>query len=125
MKAVAAYYARLGNLHSTKLHEANHRASQKILEATNADRKDANCLDLHLLHVPEAISAIQEFLSERRRVLNAHGMKKMQLSFITGRGAHSAGGQARLKPAVKEFLQKSGYKFYEANSGKLTVILQG
>lgn len=124
MKAVAAYYARLGNLHSNKLHEANHRASQKILEATNADKKDANSLDLHLLHVPEAISATQEFLSERRRVLIARGMKKMQLSLITGRGAHSAGGQAKLKPAIKEFLQKSGYIFYEANSGKFTVILQ-
>nr|XP_053629872.1 uncharacterized protein LOC128686800 isoform X1 [Cherax quadricarinatus] len=124
MKAVAAYYARLGNLHSTKLGEANQRASKKILEATNANRTDANCLDLHLLHVPEALSAAQAFLKERQRVLTARGIKQMQVSLITGRGAHSVGGQARLKPAIKEFLQKSKFLFHEANSGMFTVTLQ-
>ncbi|KAG7156918.1 NEDD4-binding protein 2-like 1-like [Homarus americanus] len=124
MKAVAAYYARIGNLHSTKLIEANQRASKKILEATNANRKDANSLDLHLLHVPEAVSATQAFLSERQRVLASRGIGQMQVSLITGRGAHSVGGQARLKPAIKEFLQKSGYLFHEVNRGMFLVTLQ-
>lgn len=124
MKAAAAYYARIGNLHSSKLIEANQRASQKILEATNANRKDANCLDLHLLHVPEALSAAQAFLAERQRVLTARGIRQMQVSLITGRGAHSIGGQAKLKPAIKEFLQKSNFLFHEANSGMFTVTLK-
>lgn len=124
MKAAAAYYAHVGNLHSEKLREANQRASQKILEAKNAHRKDANCLDLHLLHVPEARSATQAFLNERQRVLIARGIRQMEVSLITGRGAHSAGGQAILKPSIKEHLQKNGYSVYEANSGMLKVILK-
>ncbi|MPC08194.1 NEDD4-binding protein 2-like 1 [Portunus trituberculatus] len=124
MKAAAAYYAHIGNLHSVKLREANQRASEKILEAQNAHRKDANCLDLHLLHVPEAISATQAFLLERQRVLIARGIKQMEVSLITGRGAHSAGGQAVLKPSIKEHLKKHGYTFYEANSGMLRVVLR-
>lgn len=124
MKTAAAYYAHIGNLHSVKLREANQRASEKILEAQNAHRKDANCLDLHLLHVPEAISATQAFLHERQRVLIARGIRQMEVSLITGRGAHSAGGQAILKPSIKEHLQKHGYSFYEANSGMLRVVLR-
>lgn len=124
MKTAAAYYAHIGNLHSEKLREANQRASEKILEAQNAHRKDANCLDLHLLHVPEAISATQAFLHERQRVLIARGIRQMEVSLITGRGAHSAGGQAVLKPSIKEHLQKHGYSFYEANSGMLRVVLR-
>lgn len=125
MKAVAAYYARIGNEHSIKLCEANQRASKKILETTNAHIKDANCLDLHHLHVTEALSAAQAFLNERKRVLTARGLHGMQVSLITGRGAHSFGGQARLKPTIKEFLRKSGYIFHEANRGMFTVTLQG
>lgn len=124
MKAAASYYAHIGNLHSEKLREANQRASQKILEAKNANRKDANCLDLHLLHVPEALSATQAFLNERQRVLVARGIKQMEVSLITGRGVHSAGGQAILKPAIKEHLQKNGYSVCEVNSGMLKVILR-
>lgn len=125
MKAVAAYYARIGNEHSIKLSEANHRASKKILEATNANVKDANCLDLHHLHVTEALSAAQAFLIERRRVITARGLKRLKVSLITGRGVHSLGGQARLKPTIKEFLRKSGYIFHESNRGMFTVTLQG
>lgn len=123
MKAVAAYYASIGKLHSEKLNEANHRASMKILEAVNST-KDANVLDLHLLHVPEALSATQAFLSEREQVLTARGIRQMKVSLITGRGAHSIGGQAKLKPAIKDFLKKLGYSYHEANSGMFIVTLK-
>lgn len=125
MKAVAAYYARIGNLHTTKLIEANKRASKKILEAVNAKKKDANTLDLHLLHVSEALSATQAFLKERERVLTTmRGVNQMQVFLITGRGNHSIGGQARLKPAIKDFLRGNGYLFHEANSGMFVVTLR-
>lgn len=125
MKAVAAYYARIGNLHTTKLIEANNRASKKILEAVNAKKKDANTLDLHLLHVNEALGATQAFLKERERVLTTmRGVNQMQVFLITGRGNHSIGGQARLKPAIKDFLRGNGYLFHEANSGMFVVTLR-
>lgn len=125
MKAVAAYYARIGNLHTTKLIEANKRASKKILEAVNAKKKDANTLDLHLLHVSEALGATQAFLKERERVLTTmRGVNQMQVFLITGRGNHSIGGQARLKPAIKDFLRGNGYLFHEANSGMFVVTLR-
>ncbi|XP_076064727.1 NEDD4-binding protein 2 [Oratosquilla oratoria] len=123
MKAVAAYYAQIGNLHATRLREANKRASEKILEAVNSSR-DGNTLDLHYLHVTEAVSVTQAFLSERQRLLRARNLNIMHVSLITGRGANSEGGVARIKPAVKEFLQKNGYSHIDGNSGMVVVTLK-
>ncbi|XP_066945759.1 NEDD4-binding protein 2-like [Macrobrachium rosenbergii] len=125
MKNVAAYYAALGKLHAEKLNEANKRASFKILEAVNSkNKKDANVLDLHLLHVPEALNATKAFLLEREQLLMARNINQLQVSLITGRGAHSVGGQAKLKPAIRDYLQKKGYTFHEGNSGMFVVTIQ-
>ncbi|KAK7081973.1 hypothetical protein SK128_023028 [Halocaridina rubra] len=122
LKSAASYYASIGKLHWEKFKDANERASLKILEAVNA-KKDANVLDLHLLHVSEALTAAQAFLAEREQVVAARGIQQMQVSLITGHGAHSEGGQARLKPAVKSFLTNKGYKFHEGNIGMFVVTL--
>ncbi|XP_064097924.1 LOW QUALITY PROTEIN: uncharacterized protein LOC135209176 [Macrobrachium nipponense] len=125
MKNVAAYYAALGKLHAEKLNEANKRASYKILEAVNSkNKKDANVLDLHLLHVPEALNATKAFLLEREQLLMARNINQLQVSLITGRGAHSVGGQAKLKPAIRDYLQQKGYTFHEGNSGMFVVTIQ-
>ncbi|XP_068216199.1 NEDD4-binding protein 2-like [Palaemon carinicauda] len=126
MKNVAAYYAALGKLHAERLNEANKRASFKIIEAVNSknQKKDANVLDLHLLHVPEALSATKAFLLEREQLLITRNINQLQVSLITGRGAHSAGGQAKLKPAIRDYLLKKGFTFHEGNSGMFVVTLQ-
>ncbi|KAB7495790.1 NEDD4-binding protein 2-like 1 [Armadillidium nasatum] len=112
MKSVASYYAQIGNLHMQKFKEANERASKKILSAFNSKR-GPNSLDLHLLHVDEALREAQRFLKERKNVLTHMNLKEMSVSIITGKGNHSLKGEARLKPAIKTFLSIEGYRFTE------------
>ena len=123
MKEVASYYAAIGNIHAVKMAEAHNRASVKILEHKNA-HKDPNRLDLHYLHISEALKAAKLFLTERQQLLVAKKVACVKVTIITGRGNHSHGGQARLKPAIKEFLQSKGFSFHEENSGAFVVTLK-
>ena len=124
MKNVAGYYAKLATIHATKMQEANERASRRILDYKN-NPMNANQIDLHFLHVNEAIQATKEFLSERQKVLVARGFPQTKVSIITGRGAHSHRGHARLKPAIENLLQTSGYKYSKPTSGSFEVVLKG
>ena len=40
---------------------------------------------------------------------------------VTGAGRHSAGGQARLAPAVRRFLDAAGLHYVEENAGVIVV----
>lgn len=42
--------------------------------------------------------------------LSARGDKRKNLFIITGRGSHSRGGVARIRPAVIRWLKQKGYK---------------
>ncbi|KAG7263865.1 hypothetical protein CRUP_001197 [Coryphaenoides rupestris] len=91
-KDVASFYAQQGHLHGQKMREANHRAAVQIFERVNASLLPMNVLDLHGLHVDEALQHLE------------------QLSVITGRGNHSQGGVARIRPAVIEYLTNKHYR---------------
>lgn len=56
-----------GHLHSQKLKEANMRASEQILEARHIDLETKMTLDLHGLHVDEAIAALDRILPEKEK----------------------------------------------------------
>lgn len=66
-------------------------------------------MDLHGLHVAEAI----EFLTEMLPQLADEGLQTIRI--VTGSGHHSAGssGKARLRPAVERFLNSEGYHYSE------------
>lgn len=111
---LAQYYARQGHMHTQKIKEANARAAALILSQTN-ESTDENTIDLHGLHVTEAIEAVQNMISEKT------GCK--EIFVITGRGNNSRGGKARIKPAILEYLKKNNYRYTEPHPGLVKVFL--
>ncbi|XP_031573521.1 NEDD4-binding protein 2-like isoform X2 [Actinia tenebrosa] len=115
---LAQFYASQGHMHTEEIRQANRRAAARILEHKNSNG-DQNSLDLHGLHVDEALMALEEKLifsdwpKDRPRYL----------SVITGRGIHSKQGKAKIKPAVLEYLQRNNYRFEELQPGLLRVFI--
>uniref|UniRef100_A0A670JBY5 NEDD4 binding protein 2 n=1 Tax=Podarcis muralis TaxID=64176 RepID=A0A670JBY5_PODMU len=108
MKSVAAFYVQRGRLHEEKMKEANRDAAMQIFEKVNALKLPENLLDLHGLHVDEALAHLGRVLQEKTEECNLAGGKPY-LYVITGKGNHSQGGVARIKPAVMKYL--TSHKF--------------
>ncbi|XP_061101924.1 NEDD4-binding protein 2 isoform X2 [Conger conger] len=122
MKDVASFYAQQGHLHGQKMREANNRAAMLIFERVNATLLPENILDLHGLHVDEALFHLQRVLEEKTVEWQQGGCRP-QLSVITGRGNHSQGGVARIRPAVIDYLTTRKYTFTEPKCGLVLVTL--
>uniref|UniRef100_A0A8C6YGI0 NEDD4 binding protein 2 n=1 Tax=Naja naja TaxID=35670 RepID=A0A8C6YGI0_NAJNA len=108
MKPVAAFYVQQGQLHEQKMKEANQDAAQQIFQKVNAAKLPINLLDLHGLHVDEALAHLSRVLQEKTKEHSLAGGIPY-LYVITGRGNHSQGGVARIKPAVMKYL--TSHKF--------------
>uniref|UniRef100_A0A8C5SMA0 NEDD4 binding protein 2 n=1 Tax=Laticauda laticaudata TaxID=8630 RepID=A0A8C5SMA0_LATLA len=67
MKPVAAFYVQQGQLHEQKMKEANQDAAQQIFEKVNAAKLPINFLDLHGLHVDEALAHLSRVLQEKTK----------------------------------------------------------
>ncbi|XP_076992776.1 NEDD4-binding protein 2 isoform X2 [Tamandua tetradactyla] len=122
-KNVATFYAQQGSLHEQKMKEANHLAAVEIFEKVNASLLPQNVLDLHGLHVDEAIGHLMTVLQQKAEEFKQCGGKPY-LSVITGRGNHSQGGIARIKPAVIKYLTSHSFRFSEIKPGCLKVMLK-
>ncbi|XP_068924232.1 NEDD4-binding protein 2 isoform X2 [Petaurus breviceps papuanus] len=122
-KNVATFYAQQGSLHEEKMREANHLAAVEIFEKVNASLLPQNVLDLHGLHVDEAINHLITVLQQKTEEHKQNGGKPY-LSVITGRGNHSQGGVARIKPAVIKYLTSHNFRFSEIKPGCLKVLLK-
>ncbi|KAI5067271.1 hypothetical protein GOP47_0017799 [Adiantum capillus-veneris] len=131
-------------IEAEKLHA---EAAKEILEARNGETpKDLWCLDLHGLHVNEAVVALQHRLQEietgmsnpryvedgplsqrTREKLNMFQgsalkspLLNKELKVITGVGNHSRGGGS-LPMAIQNFLIQNRYKFEESRPGVVAV----
>nr|XP_056711819.1 NEDD4-binding protein 2 [Euleptes europaea] len=123
MKPVAAFYVQRGRLHEQKMKEANHDAAVQIFETVNASLLPENLLDLHGLHVDEALDHLSRVLLEKTEECSQAGGKPY-LYVITGKGNHSQGGVARIKPAVIKYLGSHKFRFTEIKPGCLKVMLK-
>ncbi|KAG9467880.1 hypothetical protein GDO78_014105 [Eleutherodactylus coqui] len=123
MKQVAAYYAQQGYLYGQKMKEENQRAAVQIFERANEYLLPENILDLHGLHVDEAMKHLRKVLQEKTDEFKQNGGKP-HLLVITGRGNHSQGGVPRIKPAVMDFLTNHDYRFQEKTPGVLRINLK-
>ncbi|KAM9286716.1 NEDD4-binding protein 2 isoform 1-T2 [Cariama cristata] len=122
MKPVAAFYAHQGRLHEQKMKEANHAAAVQIFEKVNTSLLPMNVLDLHGLHVDEAVNQLSSVLQEKSEEYQQTGGKPY-LCVITGRGSHSQGGVARIRPAAIRYLTSHNFRFTEIKPGCLKVML--
>ncbi|NXD80656.1 N4BP2 protein, partial [Halcyon senegalensis] len=109
MKSVAAFYAHQGRLHEQKMKEANHAAAVQIFETVNTALLPMNVLDLHGLHVDEAVNHMSRVLQEKSEEYQQTGGKPY-LCVITGRGSHSQGGVARIRPAAIRYLTSHNFR---------------
>ncbi|NXK87787.1 N4BP2 protein, partial [Formicarius rufipectus] len=109
MKPVAAFYAHQGRLHEQKMKEANHAAAVQIFERVNTSLLPMNVLDLHGLHVDEAVNQLSRVLQEKSEEHQQTGGKPY-LTVITGRGNHSQGGVARIRPAAIRYLTTHNFR---------------
>ncbi|NXL87405.1 N4BP2 protein, partial [Alectura lathami] len=122
MKPAAAFYAHQGRLHEQKMKEANQAAAAQIFERVNTSLLPLNVLDLHGLHVDEAVNQLSRVLQEKSEEYQQSGGKPY-LCVITGRGSHSQGGVARIKPAAIRYLTSHNFRFTEIKPGCLKVML--
>ncbi|KAI0356237.1 DUF1771-domain-containing protein [Trametes cingulata] len=109
-----------GKAAQQEMERLNEQAAEWIFKANNTDSQPGE-VDLHGLYVKEAIRYTDQSIQEAR----ARGDSKLRL--IVGKGLHSAGGVAKLKPAIEELMQKHGLvaELDEHNSGVLIVNLDG
>lgn len=56
-----------GHLHGQRMHEANHRAAVQIFERVNSSLLPSNILDLHGLHVNEALEHLAQVLLDKTK----------------------------------------------------------
>jgi NEDD4-binding protein 2 len=77
----------------------------------------SHTLDLHGQHVDEALEVVKAALEQSSQ------LQRPYMTIITGRGAHSRRGVARLTPAVMQFLQANHFRYSETQPGILRVNL--
>lgn len=54
-----------GHLHGKRMHDANHRAAVQIFQRVNSSLLPKNILDLHGLHVDEALEHLAQVLEDK------------------------------------------------------------
>ncbi|KAJ7497206.1 cytoplasmic protein [Mycena latifolia] len=88
-----------GKEHQRKMNSLNKEASNWIYIENNKDSKPGE-IDLHGLYVKEAIEHTDQALQEAKQRGDS------ELHLIVGKGLHSPGGAAKIKPAIEELMQK-------------------
>eukprot|EP01112_Ceratiomyxa_fruticulosa_P005650 TRINITY_DN163_c0_g1_i1.p1 TRINITY_DN163_c0_g1~~TRINITY_DN163_c0_g1_i1.p1 ORF type:complete len:772 (+),score=219.57 TRINITY_DN163_c0_g1_i1:206-2521(+) len=95
-------------------------AVRQLFYDNNNLREGILTIDLHGFLAQEAIEVIE-------KVIELHRMDPRtvtHLNVITGRGLHSRGGVAKIKPAVQKYFEQKEIRFTETNPGSTLVKLK-
>ncbi|XP_073843125.1 uncharacterized protein [Musca autumnalis] len=115
------YYSQIANLHKQKIDMYNHRAANCIMNVHKYTQNNPDHLDLHYLHLLEAMGCLDLFLDRHITSLRLASRNYKYVFIITGRGKHSAGGVSVIKSKVKARLEERCLKWSEVNPGLLKV----
>ncbi|KAG8711453.1 hypothetical protein FRC09_020586 [Ceratobasidium sp. 395] len=109
-----------GKRHKAEMERLNKEASDWIFQQVNMDSASDE-LDLHGLYVKEAIARTES------AVQAAQSRGDSQIRIIVGKGLHSQGHAAKLKPAIEELMVKYQLNAHidPQNAGVLVVQLGG
>ncbi|KAH9940491.1 DUF1771-domain-containing protein [Epithele typhae] len=120
-RARAKELSNAGKAAQREMEQLNEEAAAWIFRACVGQDSGPGEVDLHGLYVKEAIKYTDQSIQEARTRGDA------KIRFIVGKGLHSAGHAAKLKPAIEELMQKHGLvaELDERNSGVLIVNLDG
>ncbi|KAL0046380.1 hypothetical protein WJX82_010916 [Trebouxia sp. C0006] len=113
-----------GKEHAHLAKEARQRANQAAYDSCNMSVTNRFKVDLHGLHVEEALQVLQQHLLSLGGLGCPGGVL---LQVITGIGKHSTNGRPKILPAVIRYLSDAGHRFSEAvgNSGIIDVFIGG
>ncbi|KAK9372262.1 uncharacterized protein V1513DRAFT_481376 [Lipomyces chichibuensis] len=105
--------------HAANMDGYNAQAATFVFRSNNAD-SDPDEIDLHGLYVKEA----EEYLE--KRIVACKARNESHLEVIVGKGNHSTGGAAKIKPAVERLCQEHGFQYAvdSDNSGVVIINFQ-
>ena len=93
---------------------AAHAAAAAEIQGCRGGAEDTCVLDLHGLHAAEATAAVEAALAARTVAADrTGGLSQPPLRVITGVGAHTVGGRARVPGAVEGVLRERRVKWRE------------
>jgi len=119
-RARAKVLSNEGKEHKAKMEELHAEASVWIYAKNNEDSGPGE-IDLHGLYVREAIDYTDKAIEAAKR------RGDTTINIIVGKGLHSSGGVAKLKPAIEALMQKHDLvaELDPDNAGVLIVQLGG
>ncbi|KAJ1302376.1 hypothetical protein OPQ81_001189 [Rhizoctonia solani] len=97
-RAKAKQLAEAGKRYQAEMQRLNAEASEWVHKQLNSGDRDG--LDLHGLHVNEAVKRTESAIRDAQK----RGDEELRI--IVGRGSHSEGQRAKIKPAIEELLSK-------------------
>ncbi|XXG40751.1 hypothetical protein AAC387_Pa01g1389 [Persea americana] len=131
-KALAKELSVKGQLHNMQMKAAHGKAKESIYRQRNPigpelqsyGRGQERLIDLHGLHVSEAIHILKQELSFLRSTARS-AVQPLQVLICVGTGHHTKGSRtpARLPIAVERFLLEEGLEYKESQPGLLQVVL--
>nr|AFK36212.1 unknown [Lotus japonicus] len=125
-KALAKELSAKGQLHNMHMKAAHGKAQESIYRQRNpVTSGHEKMIDLHGLHVSEAIHVLKHELSVLRSTARA-AEQRLQVYICVGTGHHTRGSRtlARLPIAVQRYLlEEEGLDFTEPQPGLLRVVI--
>lgn len=118
-RALAKRLSEEGRVHKQEMENLNTSASAWIFRENNLGKEADHQVNLHDLYVKEAIVYAEKAIENARE----QGIPEIRL--IIGKGLHSEGNVAKIKPALQEFMKGRNIqaKLDPSNPGILIVHL--
>ncbi|GJN00655.1 hypothetical protein PR202_ga17851 [Eleusine coracana subsp. coracana] len=124
-KALAKELSMKGQAYNAQMKAAHEKAREAIYRQRNpaSQRGSDRLIDLHGLHVNEAIHILKVELAALKSAARATG-ERMQVMVCVGTGHHTKGSRtARLPIAVEQFLLDEGLNYTQPQPGLLRVVV--